>query len=198
MNPTIVIRSAACITAVLALGALTACGDKQPPAQPAAPQPAPTTQMTPEQLEAESSLSVKRGVIILTDASRRFRACGGNAETKLTDQTDGLLDRVYGELGGKAIYVEAYGERADNSDFVLEEILYATANGIEAACATPATRYELYARGSEPTWSARKGPDLPAMAGVGDVMVPIGRCSLGRRLAETVSPSPAAVFWDGG
>jgi uncharacterized membrane protein len=149
---------------------LSACSDKAPP--PAQPvnvpsQPAPTTSMTPEQLEAESSLSVKRGVITLNDASRRFRACGSNAEAKLTDQTDGLVDRVYGELGGKPIYIEAYGERADNGDFVLEEILYATANGIEAACAGPATRYELLARGSEPTWSVEISQDAMVLKQTG-------------------------------
>jgi len=171
MNTTIskqVARPTACLAATLALSALAACGKKEPPAQPAAnTQPAPAEQMTPEQLEAESSLSVKRGVITLTDASRRFRACGGNAETKLTDQTDGLLDRIYGELSSKPIYVEAYGERAENSDFVLEEILYATAGGIEAACAAPVSRYELYARGSEPTWSVEITQDAMVLKQTG-------------------------------
>jgi hypothetical protein len=122
------------------LTGLCACGKQSaspPPTETAPAQTAPLTQLTPEQLEAESSLSVKRGVITLSDAARRFRACGNNAETKLADQTDGLVDRVYGELGGKPLYVEAYGERADTGDFVLEEMLYATANGIEAACARP-------------------------------------------------------------
>jgi len=163
----IIAGPAARIVTTLALCTLAACGEKKPPAPPAAQQPAPTAQMTPEQLEAESSLSVKRGVITLTDASRRFRACSGNAESKLTDQTDGLLDRVYGELSSKPIYVEAYGERADNGDFALEEILYATANGIEGACAAPALRYELFARGNEPTWSVEITQDAMVMKQTG-------------------------------
>jgi uncharacterized membrane protein len=152
------------------LTGLCACGKQSappPPTDTAPAQTAPLTQLTPEQLEAESSLSVKRGVITLSDAARRFRACGNNAETKLADQTDGLVDRVYGELGGKPLYVEAYGERADTGDFVLEEMLYATANGIEAACAGPATRYELLARGSDPTWSVEISQDAMVLKQTG-------------------------------
>jgi uncharacterized membrane protein len=117
---------------------------------------------TPQELEAESSLSVKRGVITLTTQTRSFRLCGANVDLTLTDQLepDGALDRLYAELGGKPIYAEAYGDRGEvqpgsnaPSAFNMEELLYATANNPAATCAVPLGTYELQARGSEPTWS---------------------------------------------
>jgi uncharacterized membrane protein len=157
----------------ISLALLNACGDRTPPAPPpdtnqvAPPSSMELTQMTPEQLEAESSLSVKRGIVTLTDATRLFRACGSNGDSKLTDQTDGLLDRVYAELSSKPMYVEAYGERAVNGDFVMEEMLYATSSGIDTRCAAQTTRFELLARGNEPTWSVEITQDAMVLKQTG-------------------------------
>jgi uncharacterized membrane protein len=124
-------------------------GDK--PAAPAA---------TPQELEAESSLAVKRGVITLTAQSRSFRLCGSSVDLSLTDQLDGALDRTYAELGAKPIYAEVYGERGDAqpgsnapNSFNVEELLYASPNNATETCNTPLAKFELQARGNEPTWS---------------------------------------------
>jgi uncharacterized membrane protein len=121
---------------------------------------------TPQELEAESSLSVKRGVMTLTAQTRSFRLCGANVDLTLTDQLDGALDRAYAELGGKPIYAEVYGDRGDTppggnspSGFNVEELLYATASNPAATCATPLGTFELQARGSEPTWSVEVHQD---------------------------------------
>jgi len=126
---------------------------------------------SPQALEAESSLAVKRGVITLTAQMRSFRLCGSNVDLTLTDQLDGTLDRVYADLGGKPIYAEVYGERGaaqassnapsalNISAFNVEDLLYATANNPAAACAVPLGAFELQARGSEPTWSVEVHQD---------------------------------------
>jgi uncharacterized membrane protein len=145
---------------------LTGCGkDKvDAPAPEASAAPALPT-ASPQELEAESSLSVKRGVITLTSQTRSFRLCGANVDLTLTDQLDGALDRAYAELGGKPIYAEVYGDRGEAqaasnapSTFNVEELLYATAN-TSAACTTPLGAFELQARGSEPTWSVEVHQD---------------------------------------
>jgi uncharacterized membrane protein len=125
-----------------------------------------TPQASPQDLEAESSLSVKRGVITLTAQTRSFRLCGANVDLTLTDQLDGALDRAYADLGGKPIYAEVYGDRGDvppgsnaSAAFNVEELLYATANNPAAACATRLGPFELLARGSEPTWSVEVHQD---------------------------------------
>jgi uncharacterized membrane protein len=108
-------------------------------------------------------LSIKRGIVTQTDKSFGIRLCSANTEIPLADQSDGAFARIYGELGGKALYVEAYGERteaaAGSGTFALEELLYATSVNPTSACATPAGKYELLARGSEPSWSVEVGGD---------------------------------------
>jgi len=121
---------------------------------------------SPQALEAESSLAVKRGVITLTAQMRSFRLCGSNVDLTLTDQLDGALDRVYADLGGRPIYAEVYGDRGEAqpssnapSAFNVEDLLYATATNPTAACAAPLGAFELQARGSEPTWSVEVHQD---------------------------------------
>jgi uncharacterized membrane protein len=66
------------------------------------------------------------------------------------------------------LYVEAYGERAPVADdiaearayagtFVLEEVLYAGAQGQVRGCAEPAATYVVAARGTEPFWAVEVG-----------------------------------------
>jgi uncharacterized membrane protein len=121
---------------------------------------------SPQALETESSLSVKRGVITLTAQTRSIRLCGSNVDLTLIDQLDGALDRAYTDLGGKPIYAEMYGERGDAQPggnaanaFNVEELLYATAINPAAVCAAPIGAFELLARGSEPTWSVEVHQD---------------------------------------
>jgi uncharacterized membrane protein len=116
--------------------------------------------VSPQELEAESGLSVKRGIITLTSQTRSFRVCGANVDLTLTDQLDGALDRVYADLGAKPLYAEVYGDRGEAppngkaaTSFNVEDLLYATTNSPVAACAAARGTYELLARGSEPSWS---------------------------------------------
>lgn len=127
--------------------------------------PAPPA-VSPQELEAESGLSVKRGVITITSQTRSFRACGASVDLTLTDQLDGALDRVYADLGNKPIYAEVYGDRGDTqagknapTAFNVEELLYATTTNPTAACATPRGSFELLARGGEPSWSVEVHQD---------------------------------------
>jgi uncharacterized membrane protein len=144
----------------------TETGAAAPPASTNATVPAPPG-ATPQELESESSLSVKRGVITLTTQTRSFRLCGTNVDLTLTDQLeDGALDRTYADLGSKPIYAEVYGDRGEvqpgsnaPSAFNIEELLYATANNPAATCAAPLGAFELQARGSEPTWSVEVHQD---------------------------------------
>jgi uncharacterized membrane protein len=144
---------------------LSACGGKnqpEPVVAPAADAPAiapPIPTGTPSELEAESGLSVKRGLITLTAQTRSFRLCGTSVDLTLTDQLDGALDRAYADLGGKPMYAEVYGERGlpdagsnAPSTFNVEELLFASGNP-QTACDLPLGQYELLARGSNPTWS---------------------------------------------
>jgi uncharacterized membrane protein len=126
----------------------------------------PLPAVSPQDLEAESGLSIKRGIITLTSQTRSFRACGANVDLTLTDQLDGALDHVYADLGAKPLYAEVYGDRGDlpqdskaATAFNVEELLYATTNNPVAACAMPRGSYELLARGSEPSWSVEVHQD---------------------------------------
>lgn len=138
-----------------------------PPPETAAPTSGDqTTQApapTPAELEAESSLSIKRGIVTQTDKAFGVRLCSANSEIPLVDQSEGAFARVYADLGGKPIYIEAYGERMDSAagdgNFALEELLYATSVNPANACTAPAATYELLARGSEPTWSVEVSRD---------------------------------------
>ncbi|HTE40831.1 MAG TPA: hypothetical protein VK629_08370 [Steroidobacteraceae bacterium] len=147
-----------------------ACGGKGEPAStpsPAAPAAAvPASTAAPENLEAESALSIKRGVITLTAQSRSFRLCGSNVDLTLNDQLDGALDRAYTDLGGKPMYAEVYGDRGDaepgnnaSNSFNVEELLFASGANVAAACNTTLGKYELLARGNEPTWSVEVKQD---------------------------------------
>ena len=126
------------------------------PAVPAQPEP-----------PADSSLSIKRGVVMLAQDRMTFRPCDEKVELWLLDQSDGSLRQTFGEemqKGPAMLYVEAYGERAPVADdiaearayagtFVLEEVLYAGAQGQVRGCAEPAAKYIVAARGTEPFWA---------------------------------------------
>ena len=160
--------------ACLVTAALFVCvglfGCKREPEPIASPTPAADTATNipspaaGEQLDTESGLAIKRGIVTVADGARRYRACGGDADWTLLDQSEGLLDRVYGELGGKALYIEAYGERSAAAagakpSFALEELLYASSEDPTAACSAPPTNFELLALGNDPTWSIEITPD---------------------------------------
>jgi len=167
-------RSAAPTTLVvlsLMLAALpSGCGkdkeaDKAPTDTAATTAPVLPT-ASPQELEAESGLSVKRGIVTLTSQTRSFRFCGTNVDLTLTDQLDGALDRVYADLGAKPLYAEVYGDRGEvpsgskaATSFNVEELLYATNNNPVAACGAARGAYELLARGSEPSWSVEVHQD---------------------------------------
>lgn len=144
--------------AYLLLAGCSKENDAPPPAP--APAAAPASTLSQQELEAESSWSVKRGVVTLTSQTRTFRVCGATVDLTLTEQLDGLLDRVYADMGNKPIYAEVYGNRVEPEDphaapttFNVEELLYATTENPAGACAQPMGSYELQARGSEPSWS---------------------------------------------
>ncbi len=132
--------------------------DQQPlPAEPAAP--------------ADSSLSIKRGVVMLAQDRMTFRPCGEKAELWLLDQSDGVMRETFAsemQKGPAMLYVEAYGERAPVAEdiaearayagtFVLEEVTYAGVQGQVRGCDAPAASYIVAARGSEPFWAVEVG-----------------------------------------
>jgi uncharacterized membrane protein len=168
------LRSFVSACCLLGCGVLAACGggDRDADAQATLPTlpagiaiesdgaPAALPTGSPEELEAESSLSVKRGVITLTAQSRSIRLCGSNIDLTLADQLDGALDAVYARLGGKPVYAEMFGERGDGAiAFNLEELLYATSANVAGACQTRLGGYELLALGVDPEWSVEVRPD---------------------------------------
>jgi len=129
---------------------------------------------SPEELEAESSLSVKRGVITLTAQSRSIRLCGSNVDLTLTDQLDGALDTVYAQLGNKPMYAEMFGDRGDGANaaqsaFNVEELLYASTANSEGACQSLRGEYELLARGVDPEWSVEVRGDNMTLKRAGAV-----------------------------
>lgn len=139
---------------------LGACDKQEPAIAPSAPMTTSTSvPANAEQLEAESSLSTKRGIVTLAGERQMFRACGTSQDFVLKDQTDGLLIRVYGELGGKPLYVESFGDRDESGEFVLEELLYAATTNPTTACQAPRARYELLAHGVNPSWSVEVTQD---------------------------------------
>src|SRR5262245_64978047 len=91
------------VAALASMVVLSACGGKEQPPATEVPTANTATPAAPAataaELEAESSLSVKRGILTLTAQTRSFRLCGTNVDLTLTDQLDGALDRVYAELG---------------------------------------------------------------------------------------------------
>jgi uncharacterized membrane protein len=163
---------------------LAACSRQ---AEQPAPPPAETTApasvaVTPQQSEqqpspaqpvppADSSLSIKRGIVMLAQDRMTFSPCNEKAELWLLDQSDGVLRQTFEsemQKGPAKLYVEAYGERAPVSadideakayagTFVLEEVTYAGVQGQVRGCDAPAPSYVVAARGSEPSWSVEVG-----------------------------------------
>jgi len=141
------------------------------PDQAATPASAATTELpaAPAQpeLAADSSLSIKRGVLMLAQDRMTFRPCNEKVELWLLDQSDGVIRESFADemqKGPAMLYVEAYGERAPVSEdiaearayagtFVLEEVLYAAVQAQVRGCDEPAPSYEVAARGSEPFWA---------------------------------------------
>lgn len=156
---------------------LAGCSKAPPPARELPPTTLPTTpaaaEETPAETEppAESGLAIKRGTVTFAADQSTFRPCGEPAELWMVDQSDGVLAKTFaGEKTADGaplkLYVEAYGERATTAEdlpgkaggyagvFVLEEALYAAADGQTRGCDTPAQDYIVAARGSEPFWNA--------------------------------------------
>jgi uncharacterized membrane protein len=134
---------------------------------PTEQQPLPS----PPEAPADSSLSIKRGVVMLAQDRMTFRPCDEKAELWLLDQSDGVLRETFaGEMqkGPAMLYVEAYGERAPVADdiaearayagtFVLEEVTYAGLQVQVRGCDEPAASYIVAARGNEPFWATEVG-----------------------------------------
>ena len=139
----------------------------------AASQPATQLQSPPTQPEApaDSSLAIKRGIVMLAQDRMTFRPCNEKAELWLLDQSDGVLRQTFEsemQKGPAMLYVEAYGERAPVAEdiaeakayagtFVLEEVTYAGVQGQVRGCDEPAPGYIVAARGSEPSWAVEVG-----------------------------------------
>jgi uncharacterized membrane protein len=133
---------------------------------PASTEPAaamPATAAEP----AESSLAVKRGIIMLAQDRMTFRMCGDKAELWLVDQTDGVLKQAFADqgTGPTMLYAEVNGERgavapdvpaaaAYGGSFLLEEVQYAALQSQTRGCDGPAPDYIIAARGNESSWSA--------------------------------------------
>jgi len=147
--------------------------DTTAPVSSAPTQPQSAPQSTPAQSEpaADSSLSIKRGVVMLAQDRMTFRPCKEKAELWLLDQSDGVLRQTFEsemQKGPALLYVEAYGERAPVADdiaearayagtFVLEEVTYAGVQGQVRGCDEAAPSYIVAARGSEPFWAVEVG-----------------------------------------
>lgn len=162
---------------------LAAACSRQPeqtttPADTAASQPPSTattatepTVATPAEPPTDSSLAIKRGIVMLAQDRITFRPCSEKAELWLVDQSEGTLRETFAEemqKGPAMLYVEAYGERAPVPDdipearayggtFVLEEVLYAGTQGQVRGCDEPAVNYIVMARGTEPFWAVEVG-----------------------------------------
>jgi uncharacterized membrane protein len=136
-------------------------------ATPAVPEAAPTQSAPP----TDSSLAIKRGIIMLAQDRMTFRPCNEKVELWLLDQSDGTVRETFADemqKGPAMLYVEAYGERAAVSEdiaearayagtFVLEEVLYAATQDQVRGCAEPAVNYIVMARGTEPFWTVEVG-----------------------------------------
>jgi uncharacterized membrane protein len=141
-----------------------------PPGAPVsanAPATAPQAKLAQPEQPADSSLSIKRGIVMLAQDRITFRPCNEKTELWLVDQSDGTLQETFAdemEKGPAMLYVEAYGERAPVADdveearayagtFVLEEVLYAGVQGQVRGCDDPAPGYTVMGRGTEPFWA---------------------------------------------
>lgn len=145
--------------------ALSGCQPEAAP--PPSPTPAtPTPAAAPVDPSTESSLSIKRGIVMLTTESRTLRLCGENADLWLAGEGD-ALDEIYSRLAGEpgaALYVEARGERTATPQgttipatyaqtFLLEQVLFAAMPGEGGACAAGPPPWRVRASGNEPFWS---------------------------------------------
>lgn len=155
--------------AVLMFMGCTRQHDEATPPAPAPAVPAPAAELPSSsnaELPAESSLSIKRGVVsAATGAHASFRTCDDKDDLWVIDESDGALMQLLTE-GATSAYVEVYGERAPVPDdvpaarghagvFILEQLLYADIAGETAGCTKPASDYVVAARGNEPFWSAQ-------------------------------------------
>lgn len=115
--------------------------------------------------EAESGLSIKRGIAKSAGDHVLFRPCDDQADLWLIDEGDDMLAQLFAE-GMKTAYVEVYGERAPVPDdlpaarnhsgvFVLEQLLYAGAPSDSGGCVPAAADAIVIARGNEPFWMAQ-------------------------------------------
>ena len=164
---------------------LSGC-ERKPAEQPAAPPPPVAAPATPQE-PADSSLAIKRGVIIAGVAGEHpiFHACDDPAELWLIDESDGTLAPLF-TADVKSIYAEAYGERtpvpqeipaarAYKGAFVLEQLLYAGNSGEVKGCEVAAPDYAVAARGNEPFWAVQvadtqmvwKQPEAPQEITIG-------------------------------
>lgn len=177
----------------IALIAVAGCARKQNE-QAAAPAPSPrppaaASELTsdPANEPAESSLSIKRGVVTSEGDHAMFRSCDDKTALWLIDESEGALTELLTE-GATAAYVEVYGERAPVPDdvpaargqagvFVLEQLLYAGVSGETGGCEKPAPDYIVQARGNEPFWALQvnehgmvwKQPDAPQEIELGEL-----------------------------
>lgn len=160
------------VTVSVAVLMFTGCtrkhSDDAPLSAPAPATPAPAAELTSgagAAPPAESSLSIKRGMVSAAGDHAIFHPCDDKADLWLVDESDGTLTQMLTE-GTTSAYVEVYGERAPVPDdipparghagvFILEQLLYAGVPGEGAGCAQPAPDYVVAARGNEPFWSAQ-------------------------------------------
>ena len=159
------------VTVPLAVLMFTGCTRKPADAPPPEPAPArviPAEELPPGDglpLPADSSLSIKRGVVSAAADHAIYRACDDQTDLWLIDASDGALTQLLTE-GTTSTYVEVYGERAPVPDdvpaarghagvFILEQLLYAGNAGEGVGCTSPVPDYVVAARGNEPFWAAQ-------------------------------------------
>lgn len=155
------------ICAVLGLGACSKHASAPPASVPEPPPTATSDAASTAAVDppAESSLALKRGVLVLASQQATFQPCGEPAPLWIIDQTDGLLRETFaGETSPTELYVEAHGERTPTppeiaaakgypAAFILEEVLYAMPPQEGQGCNQPAPNYVVLAQGNEPFWS---------------------------------------------
>ncbi|HKE94115.1 MAG TPA: hypothetical protein VKB34_07400, partial [Povalibacter sp.] len=118
-----------------------------------------------EQAPAESSLSIKRGIVTAAGDHAMFRACDDTVDLWLIDDADGTLTQLLTE-DETTLYVETYGERGPVPDglqaargqagaFFLEQLLYAGSVSEGRGCEQPAPDFVVTARGNEPFWAVK-------------------------------------------
>jgi len=166
------------LLAMCAGTALVGCSKSPTPEVPAAaPTASPVTTAetasasSSAEPPAESSLSLKRGTLVLAAQQATFRPCNEGSELWVVDQTDGDLRRTFAnESTPLELYIEAHGERAPVPEgniaaraftgaFLLEEVLFATQPAESQGCKEPAPTYIVRASGNEPFWSVEVGAE---------------------------------------